>query len=151
MQHKPQLDREILHVDDDPAILAIVAQALKKRGYLPRSISDPELVIPLLSQCSTRIVILDIDMPTKDGVKLLQEIKKFDGGIQVIMLTGLVSMGTIIKTTRLGAEDCFFKPIDNLDDVMDSVDRSYAKLLRWWQVLQEWKARKDTRVQSVMA
>lgn len=138
-----ELDRKVLHVDDDPAILAIVKKTLTRRGYTPHSISDPTLVVPWLAKSSTRIVLLDIDMPGKDGLALLREIKKFDGGIQVIMLTGLVSMGTIIRATRLGAEECFFKPIENLDDVVDSVDRAYEKMLRWWRVLKEWRARKN--------
>jgi DNA-binding NtrC family response regulator len=138
-----EIDRKVLHVDDDPAILAIVKKTLSKRGYTPFSISDPTLVVPWLAKNSTRIVLLDIDMPGKDGLALLREIKKFDGGIQVIMLTGLVSMGTIIRATRLGAEECFFKPIENLDEVVDSVDRAYEKMLRWWRVLKEWRARKN--------
>jgi len=142
MDKKSELVKQILHVDDDPAILAIVAQALSSRGYTPHSISEPDLVLPWLAQCSTRIVILDIDMPKKDGITLLREIKKFDGGIQVIMLTGLVSMGSIIRATRLGAEDCHFKPLDCLDGLLDSVDRAFAKQQRWWQVMQEWKDRR---------
>jgi DNA-binding NtrC family response regulator len=138
-----ELDRKVLHVDDDPAILAIVKNTLSKRGYAPHCISDPNLVVPWLAKSSTRIVLLDIDMPGKDGLALLRDIKKFDGGIQVIMLTGLVSMGTIIRATRMGAEECFFKPIENLDEVVDSVDRAYTKMLRWWKVLKEWRARKN--------
>ena len=154
MEENPGLDRKVLHVDDDPDILAIVGHSLSKRGYKPHSITDPELAMPWLADCSTRIVLLDIEMPGKDGLTLLQEIKKFDGGIQVIMLTGLVSMGTIIRTTRLGALDCFFKPIDQIEAVMGSVDQAYLKLERWRQVLQEWKLRrnndgvvKDSRIQ----
>jgi len=33
--------------------------------------------------------------------------KELDGAIQVIMLTGIVSIGTIVRATRLGAEECF--------------------------------------------
>jgi DNA-binding NtrC family response regulator len=140
---EPELDRKVLHVDDDPDILALMKKTLSIMGYTPHSISDPALVIPWLAKSTTRIVLLDIEMPGKDGLALLREIKKFDGGIQVIMLTGLVSMSTIIRATRLGAEDCFFKPIENLDDVLDSVDRAHEKMLRWWRVLKEWRARKS--------
>ncbi len=144
------LDRRVLHVDDDPAILSIVAKTLSKRGYTPISITQPELALPSLAQYSTRIVLLDIDMPGMDGLKLLRSIKKFDGGIQVIMLTGLVSMGTILRATRLGAEECFYKPIYNLDEVVDSVDRAYSKMLRWWGVLREWKSRSKLEEQSAL-
>ncbi len=145
LNSEAELDRKVLHVDDDPDILALMKKTLSRRGYTPHSISDPSLVIPWLAKSTTRIVLLDIEMPGIDGLALLREIKKFDGGIQVIMLTGLVSMGTIIRATRLGAEDCFFKPIESLDEVVDSVDRAHEKMLRWWRVLKEWRARKSMR------
>lgn len=144
-----ELDRKVLHIDDDPAILAVMKKTLTRRGYTPHSLTDPTLVVPWLAKSSTRIVLLDIEMPGKDGLALLREIKKFDGGIQVIMLTGLVSMGTVIRATRLGAEECFFKPIENLDEVVDSVDRAYEKILRWWRVLKEWRARKNMSLQKL--
>ncbi len=151
MRPDTEFDRRVLLVDDDPAILAILSVALSKRGYTPFSITDPELVLPRLAQCSTRIVILDIDMPRKDGLSLLREIKKFDGSIQVIMLTGLVSMGTILRATKLGAEECLFKPIKNLDEVVDGVDTAYSKILRWWGTLREWRARRTLASQETKA
>jgi DNA-binding NtrC family response regulator len=134
-------DRKILHVDDDPAILRIVASTLSKRGYSVISVSDPKLAIASLKEASTRVVILDIDMPEKNGLSLLEEIKAIDGSIQVIMLTGMVSMATILRATQLGAEECHFKPISDLDELGDAADRAYEKMLRWWRVLREWRLR----------
>jgi DNA-binding NtrC family response regulator len=134
-------DRKILHVDDDPAILRIVSSVLSKRGYSVVSISDPTLAIQSLTQTSTRLVILDIDMPEKSGLSLLEEIKAIDGSIQVIMLTGMVSMATIFRATQLGAEECIFKPISDINELGDAADRAYEKMLRWWRTLREWKVR----------
>ena len=132
---------DVLHVDDDPAILGLVNRSLSKRGYTSHSISDPANVLSWLAKHSTQIVLLDIVMPGKDGLALLQEIKKFDGGIQVIMLTGMVTIETINRASRLGAEECFFKPIENMDLVMDAVDRAKANKSHWWAVLKELRAR----------
>ncbi len=134
-------DRKILHVDDDPAILRIASNVLSKRGYSVVSISDPTLAIYSLTQTGTRLVILDIDMPVKSGLSLLEEIKSIDGSIQVIMLTGMVSMATIFRVTQLGAEECLFKPISDLNELGDAADRAYEKMLRWWRTLREWKLR----------
>ena len=112
---KTIFEKKILHVDDDPAILRIVERVLAKRGYSVTSISDPNLAMKTLKDMSARLVILDIDMPEKNGLELLREIKKLDGCIQVIMLTGMVSMGTILRATRLGAEECIFKPIEDVN------------------------------------
>lgn len=134
-------DRKILHVDDDPSILRIVSSVLSNRGYTVVSVSDPSQAIPTLIQTSTRLVILDIDMPEKSGLSLLEEIKAVDGSIQVIMLTGMVSMATIFRATQLGAEECLFKPISDLNEIGDAADRAYEKMLRWWRTLREWKLR----------
>ncbi len=132
---------DVLHVDDDLAILAIVSRALSKRGYTAHSISEPALVLPWLAKHSTQIVLLDIQMPGTDGLGILQEIKKFDGGIQVITLTGLVTIETITRATRLGADECHFKPIENMDLVMDAVDRAKEKKSYWWNVIRDLRAR----------
>ncbi len=134
-------ERKIIHVDDDPAILRIVASVLAKRGYNVISVSDPNQAIEKLKETSARLVILDIDMPDKSGLSLLEEIKAIDGSIQVIMLTGLVSMATILRVTQLGAEECQFKPIADFDELGNAADRAYEKMLRWWRTFREWKVR----------
>ncbi len=80
-------------------------------------------------------------MPEKSGLSILEEIKMIDGSIQVIMLTGMVSMATIRRATQLGAEECLFKPIYDLNELGNAADRAYEKMLRWWRTLREWKSR----------
>lgn len=137
------LERIILHVDDDPAILRIVSKVLAKRGYNVISLSDPTVAINKLKETSVRLVILDIDMPEKSGLALLEEIKAIDGSIQVFMLTGMVSMSTILRATQLGAEECQFKPIADFDELGNAADRAYEKMLRWWRTFREWKERNN--------
>jgi len=133
----------VLHVDDDPAIRNIVRVTLQKRGYTVVSIGDPEMALSALAECAARVVILDIDMPGKDGLTLLREIKSRDSGIQVVMLTGMVSIGTILQSTGLGAQSCVFKPVDDLDKIGDAVDRCFASIESWWDALREWMERKN--------
>ncbi len=144
------LERKILHVDDDPAILKLVSKILSKRGYNVVSVSDPNLAIEALRNSSARLAILDIDMPGKDGLSLLEEIKKIDGSIQVFMLTGMVSMATICRATQLGAEECQFKPIANFEEIGNAADRAYEKMLRWWRTFREWKERNNAACKPLM-
>ncbi len=135
--------RTVLHVDDDQAMLDIVRTSLKKKGYEVVSIVDPRNALDALADCAARIVILDIDMPGIDGLTLLREIKQRDAGIHVIMLTGMVSMGTILKATGLGAQECVFKPIKDLKDIGEAVDRCFNNIESWWAALREWMERKN--------
>ncbi len=135
--------RTVLHVDDDQDMLNLVSSTLKKRGYEVVSVIDPRNALDELAECAARIVILDIDMPGIDGLTLLREIKQRDAGIHVVMLTGLVSMGTILKATGLGAQECVFKPIKDLKDIGDAVDRCFNNIESWWAALREWMDRKN--------
>ncbi len=105
---KPTLNRVVLHIDDDPKMTDLVTKQLTKEGCDVVSLNNPAQVIPMLIQKDCRVVILDIEMPQINGLELLEEIKQFDGGIQVIMLTGVVTTTNVLRSFRRGAEACFF-------------------------------------------
>jgi DNA-binding NtrC family response regulator len=87
-------------------------------------------------------VILDIDMPGINGLDLLREIKAYDGGIQVIMLTGMVSLSTLLQSFRWGAEACIFKPLGDLDPLLEALEDTFRKINRWWTALEELSQRR---------
>jgi CheY-like chemotaxis protein len=86
------------------------------------------------------VVLLDIEMPGKDGLTLLREIKLRDSGIQVTMCTGMVSMQTVLRSTSLGAEGLLFKPLSDVKKLSEAVSISFRKIEKWWESLAEWKA-----------
>jgi DNA-binding NtrC family response regulator len=122
----------------------MVQQKLDDYGIHVVSIQDPLKVIPAIKQIGARVVLLDIDMPVKDGLTLLHEIKLFDAGIQVIMCTGMVSLNTVLQATSLGAEACIFKPINDLNEITAAVDRAFEKIDRWWIALDDWLGRRES-------
>jgi len=136
-------NKTVVHIDDDPAILEIVQRNLEINGIQVVSIQDPLKAIAAITQLGTRVVLLDIDMPGTDGLTLLHEIKRFDAGIQVIMCTGMVSLNTVLQLTSLGAEECIFKPIHDLNEITAAVDRAFERIDRWWIALQDWIDRRD--------
>ena len=124
--------KTILHVDDDPQITRFVAHHLCKAGYEVTSLNDPEAVMETLGKSQHRLVILDIDMPRINGLDLLRKIKSVDGGTQVIILTGLVSMQTALRSYRWGAEFCFFKPITDFGPLRQAIEAVFWKIDQWW-------------------
>ena len=134
--------RRVLHVDDDPQILRLVAQRLNQNGYEVISIQEPDRAISTLLDCDCRVVLLDIDMPDISGLELLKRIKSHDGGLQVIMLTSLVSMSTVLESMRWGAEACIFKPLTDFSPLLDAMQASFAKVDRWWDALKDLSQRK---------
>ena len=132
-------EKHVLHVDDDDVFLKIANHRLTKQGYQVTSMTRPEHALKHLLNTNCRVCILDIDMPRVNGLQLLQEIKAYDGGIQVIMMTGLVSQMTVLESLRGGAEACFFKPMPDFTPLIESLDETFVKVERWWRSLHELK------------
>ena len=128
----------VLHVDDDPSILRLVAKRLGDKGFEVVSVEDPREVLSFVTNDGIRVVILDVDLPYIDGVSLLKNIKASDAGVQVILCTGMVSLTTITSAIAAGAEGCVFKPLTDITPLVTAVNHAFAKIDRWWDVLSEW-------------
>ncbi len=135
-------ERAVLHIDDDPQVTRLVAARLRRHGYEVTSLTDPRGALRELMQNQWRVVLLDIDMPGVNGLDLLREIKAYDGGVQVIMLTGVVSMNTLLQSFRLGAEACLFKPLTDDRPLLDALADTFRKIDRWWETLEELSRRR---------
>jgi DNA-binding NtrC family response regulator len=142
--------RTVLHVDDDLQITRAVTAKLKPRNIDVISLHDPMQVLPMLVGRDIRVVLLDIDMPGINGLDLLRKIKAHDGGIQVIMLTGLVSMSSVLDSMRGGAEACIFKPITDFQPLFEALNAAFTKHDRWWACLEELHDRRRTEEDVVL-
>lgn len=73
-------------------------------------------------------VLLDVNMPVKDGLDALREIKGLDSGAVVIMLTSLSDMGTIQSALNLGAAQYIRKdtPVAELRKLLVEVWRDHV-------------------------
>ncbi|MEO0530351.1 MAG: response regulator, partial [Planctomycetota bacterium] len=123
-------------------ITDLVGEYLKREGYESEAVNDPLAVMQALIRGHYRIVLLDVHMPHKSGLQLLQEIKQFDAGIQVILLTSLVNETTVIEANRLGAEACLFKPMADPADFLNAVEDASRRNDRWWQTLRDLTMRR---------
>ena len=135
--------KTILHVDDDPSVTQVVGKLLRRAGYEVDSLNSPLHAMGSIFQQKYRVVLLDIDMPHKSGIDLLAEIKEHDAGIQVIMLTGLVSVPTVLETMQQGAQACLFKPVVDETLLNESLEDAFRQADRWWKSLRELMQRRD--------
>lgn len=130
-------NRTILHVDDSALIRTIVNDHFTDRGFQVISIADPREVMSALMGNHCQVVISDIEMGPIDGLTLLRDIKKEDGGISVIMLSMLVETNTILRSMRWGADAYIFKPLNDFTRLDKAVQATFDKHDGWWKSLQE--------------
>lgn len=127
----------VLHVDDDPTATRLVAAKLRERGIEVTELHDPSQAVDMVLNDNYRIVVLDIDMPVLNGIELLERIKRIDGGTAVIMLTGLVSLSSALRAMRKGAHACLFKPLVDVDALVDCIHEVDRNNRRWWESLKQ--------------
>ncbi len=99
----------ILAVDDDPHTLRYLREALTTAGYRPIVTADPGEVHRLIAEERPHLVLLDLVLPGRDGIELMQDIHgAFD--VPVIFLSAYAREETIAKALEMGAVDYVVKP-----------------------------------------
>lgn len=139
----------ILHIDDDPAITRLVTSLLRKKGLEAEELNDPMLALDVLLKHNYRVVLLDFDMPGINGMELLTKIKSHDGSVNVIVLTGLISQATALTAMRRGALACLFKPLTDLQPLLDTIQVAFDNTNRWWDTLRRLSDLKRKEQQSI--
>lgn len=102
----------ILIVDDEPSITAMLRKFLEKNNHQAETAASGEEALQKLSTCSFDIVITDFRLPGIDGLRVLEEIKKIDPQIDVIVLTGYGSIESAVEFLKAGAIDYITKPLN---------------------------------------
>ena len=126
---------KVLIVDDSTSILKALARAFAETPYDVTTCNDPVKSYEMIEDEHFDIVISDIMMPELDGLSLLRKIKNYNGTIQVIMITGYITINNTLNAFRYGANDIFFKPFKNMRDLIDAVDAAARKLNRINEIL----------------
>lgn len=128
---------KILIVDDEVAITDTLKRFFVIEGYDVITCNNPYEALKIVYEQNIFVVISDIAMPGMTGVELLKRIKKNNGMVKVIMITGYVTLDNILACLRLGADECFIKPITDLDLLKNAVDDALTKLKKWHDLMLE--------------
>ncbi len=98
--------------------------------------------LEILKKNRIEVVISDIKMPVMDGIELLKRIRKDYQMVQVIIITGYVTMTSLLDAFRHGAYTCVFKPINDMKELDDAVKRCVEYLKHWQKKLLELQSMK---------
>ena len=102
----------ILIVDDEESIRRSLGGILSDEGFETIAVGDGDTAIAEMRDApKPDLVLLDIAMPGRDGVQVLQEIKITYPDLPVIMMSGHGTIETAVRATKLGAFDFVEKPI----------------------------------------
>ena len=103
---------KILVIDDEKSIRDTLKEILEYEEHQVDLAADGDEGLTLFNENKYDIVLLDIKMPQKDGIEVLEEIFKINYEIPVIMISGHGNIDTAVETIKKGAYDFIEKPLD---------------------------------------
>ncbi|MBZ5671466.1 MAG: sigma-54 dependent transcriptional regulator [Acidobacteriia bacterium] len=121
----------ILVIDDEQEIRESLEQLLKLEGYKADSASTGDEGLKRIDDGVFDLVLLDINLPDRNGLDLLQHIKRDSPEVGVIMITAYDSSQMAFQASKQGAESYITKPWDNdklLLEVRNALDKSRLQL-----------------------
>jgi two-component system nitrogen regulation response regulator NtrX len=105
---------EVLVVDDEADIRELVSGVLEDEGYTVRTAADSTATLEAIEERRPSMVLLDVWLQGSrlDGLQLLQEVKRRDPTIPVLMISGHGNLDTAVAAVREGAIDFIEKPFE---------------------------------------
>ena len=115
----------ILIVDDDETFRRRLARAFEDRGYDAVTAGDYDEAMLHAGAESPEFAVVDLRMPGRGGLELVQALRAIDPATKIVVLTGYGSIATAIDAVRLGATYYLPKPAD-ADDIVAAFARGQA-------------------------
>ncbi len=107
------MKQAVLIVDDMNDILKFLKRLIGRAMTVElHAASDGARALEIIAEEEISVVLADIRMPKMDGLKLLDEIKRIDPSVIVIMMTAYGSIDSAVESLKLGAYDYVTKPFD---------------------------------------
>ncbi len=114
------MSNTVLIIDDEPSILATIADVLGDQGYQTLSAESGVDGLALFKKKKPDVVFLDIWLADHDGLEVLHALREVDAHAAVIMISGHGTVSTAVKAIRMGAYDYLEKPL-SYNQVVEAV------------------------------
>ncbi len=152
----------VLIVDDEAGIRESLQEIFEDEGYEVFTAEAGEEALQMIDSTPVDLVFLDIWLPDRDGMEVLEDIKTKRESLPVVMISGHGTVEIAVKATKIGAYDFLEKPL-SLERVLITAQRALERgtiereiqalkenVSKRWQLVGESPAIKTLRQQIDM-
>jgi two-component system response regulator FixJ len=111
----------IFLVDDDPCILETTKMLLENVQYQCQTFPDADSCLKSFTPRGCDLLVTDVQMPGKDGIELLNQVKKIAPWVPVIVVTSYADFPMAVQAVKKGAFDFVEKPLE-INSFLELVD-----------------------------
>lgn len=114
-------------VDDDAGFRKSIVTLLESSGWTVEAFASPQAFVEKAPELDPGLLLLDLNMPGKSGLELLESAAPVLDRFAVVMVSGAGAVETAVRTIRAGALDFIEKPF-SADELLDRLDRLESAL-----------------------
>lgn len=118
-------EQMVMVLDDDPSIRRSLCDLLESAGHTVRVFADAAALLDVAAPAVPCCLILDMQMPQLDGMRVLQQLTERRLSLPVIFLTGHGTIPLSVAAMKAGANEFLTKPVDP-DALLAAVDQALA-------------------------
>ncbi|HET6844010.1 MAG TPA: sigma-54 dependent transcriptional regulator [Candidatus Angelobacter sp.] len=100
----------ILIIEDEPRMRRLLEISLGEDGHVTQAVEDAETGLKFLRKEMADLVITDLKLPGMSGLEFLQEARRVNASLPVIVMTAYGSVETAVEAMKAGASDYVLKP-----------------------------------------
>ena len=108
---------KVLILDDDSSVISLLNNVLKKAGFECHSARDGATGLDMARQLRPDLIIIDINMPNRDGFEVLKMLRQSPetASVRIILLTGCEQEADVLRGFGLGTDDYVTKPFNPME------------------------------------
>lgn len=119
--------RALVHiVDDQPAMLRMVAELVDSVSLIPRTYASAREFLNQYHPHERECIVSDVRMPEMGGLEFLQMVRQRGFTVPILFITGYAEVGTAVEAMKAGAFDYIEKPFSH-QTFLDKVQRALAE------------------------
>ncbi len=125
----PNEQLSIIIIDDDESVRVSLRFHFDDCGFQTRSVETAEEALDLMNKSQVDAVIVDLRLPGMDGIEFIRQASKKWSDVRYVIYTGspIASIPNEILSISSVSSKLFFKPIGNLFELSDEVNRLISK------------------------
>ena len=116
------MSARILVIDDETGVTLFLRRLLERKGYFVTCCELPESGIEAAKASAYDLVICDKNLPNLHGLEVIRQIRELQPDIPAILMTAYPEL----LKSQVRIQGYLAKPFDNLQQVLDAVDRALA-------------------------
>ena len=143
------LKRKILVIDDEQGVIYSLNVYLRKEGYIVEGETNPLLGIEKVRNNYYDILILDYIMMPINGDKVIEEIRKFNKDIYIIILTGHKSVAPPIETIRRLNIQGYLEKTNKFEQILLMIEASVKSIIQLEEIKKKNIEKEETYIESI--